>query len=58
MKKVIVSVALAQASKATGYKIEIEVKDDITEEDLEEICRETAFEEFDWNYYIKEQENG
>ena len=30
--------------------IEVEIDDDATEDEIEEICRNVAFEEIDWGY--------
>ena len=53
--KYIVSVSMTNVRGST-QSIEIEIDDNATEEEIEEICRETAFNEVDWSFEKEEDE--
>lgn len=43
------------AIAGSTQEIEIELADNLTEAEVAEICRDTAFNEIDWNYEKEEE---
>ena len=54
MKTIIVTVSTQ--SVCSRVEEEIQVPDDISDEELHEIAKETLFQLIDWSYYEKEDE--
>lgn len=52
--KYIVYVGMSAIAGST-QEIEIELDDNLTEDEIEKICRDTAFEEIDWNFEKEEE---